>query len=40
MRKKPGALEIHRRITKIDSGAVDLIPNPDARKRLEAHLKR
>ncbi len=33
-------LEIRRRLTEIDSGAVDLIPWPDARKRLEAHLKR
>jgi putative addiction module component (TIGR02574 family) len=33
-------LEIRRRLAEIDSGAVDLIPWPNARKRLEAHLKR
>lgn len=33
-------LEIRRRLAEIDSGAVDLSPWPDARKRLEAHLKR
>lgn len=33
-------LEIRRRLAEIDRGAVELIPWPDARKRLEAHLKR
>jgi hypothetical protein len=32
--------EIHRRLQEIDSKAVDLIPWPDARRRLEARLKR
>jgi putative addiction module component (TIGR02574 family) len=32
--------EIRRRLQEIDSKAVDLIPWPDARKRLEANLKR
>jgi hypothetical protein len=32
-------LEIHRRLAEIDTKAVDLISWPDARQRLEAHLK-
>lgn len=32
--------EIRRGLQEIDSKAVDLIPWPDARRRLEAHLKR
>lgn len=33
-------LEIRSRLAEIDSGAVELIPWHDARKRIEAHLKR
>jgi hypothetical protein len=32
--------EIRRRLQEIDSNAVDLIPWPDARKKLESRLKR
>lgn len=33
-------LEIQRRLAEIDSQAADLIPWPEARRRLESHLKR